>query len=217
MNLKKRENSNDNFMFASIVGGDFRVEVPEGTEGAVQRENKNGKIVWELLFAEVGEVFIKSLEIVESEYGKQLKIFLQSKENEKKFFVIQVPLNSGYAYSFLNRVEGVDLEKEVTVKVFAIENKGEDEKVYKTKTLVISQDGKSVEKKWEGDNKEVPKAEPITDKKGKVVIKNGFAQFDYTAKEEFLENYVNDNLQVKLTEFWKAKHFKNKEVGSAEA
>jgi len=203
MGAKRTESKNGNFQYVSIVQGEFRVKVDRGTEGAEERVNKKGETVYELIYNEYDEVLLHSLEVAESEYGKQLKIFLKEKDNKKKFVVIQVPLDSGYAVSFLSRAMQIDLSKEISVKVFDIANKDEATgKEFKTKSLTISQDGAKLEKTWNKENA-VPKSEPILDKKGNQIMKGSYPQFDSTVKEEFLENYVNEILTPKLQDYLK--------------
>ncbi len=200
MKTERESRSNDNFQFAQIVKGEFRVKVTKETEGAEMRENKNGDEVYETITNKVSGVFLHRVEVAESEYGKQLKIFLRDEDAKEKFFVIQVPLNSGYAYSFLNRANNIDHKKPILVKVFDIENVSEkDGKTYKTKTLTIAQDGQLIAKSW-NEETGIPKAEPIVDKKGKPVVKNGFAQFNYDAKEQWLEKYVDEVMTPVLME-----------------
>lgn len=197
MSAKRNQSTSENFQYVSIVQGEFRVKTTKGTEGAEERTNKNGDTVHELIYNEYDEVFLHSLEVADSEFGKQLKIFLREASNKNKFVVIQVPLDSGYAVSFLSRAAQVDLSKEVSVKVFDIPNKDESGKEFKTKSLTISQGGVKLEKTWNKENA-VPKAEPMLDKKGNQIIKNGYPQFDTAVKEDFLEAYVNDVLNRKL-------------------
>lgn len=194
MRAKRTTGTSNNFQFAQIVNGEFHVKVEKETPGAIARENKNGVEVHELIYNELEGIYLHEIEIRESEFGKQLQIYLRDEEAREKFFVIQVPLNSGYAYSFLNRAKQVDLIKPVTVKVFEIENKGDDGKDYKTKTITISQNGKMLEKSWSKENNPVPKPTLMLDKKGNTIKKGGYDQYDYTDKEMFLELYVMDEL-----------------------
>lgn len=204
MKAKRNDSKNGNFMYASIVQGEFHVKVDKETEGAIERTNKNKETVYELIYNEYEGIFLHSLEVSESEYGKQLKIFLRDAADKSKFVVIQVPLDSGYAVSFLSRAAQVDLNKEITVKVFDIPNKDEKTgKEFKTKSLTISQDGVKLDKTWNKENA-VPRAIPILDTKGNQVSKGGYPQFDSSEKEEFLENYVNEVLTIKLND-----HLKN--------
>lgn len=59
--------------FYSVVAGKFRCKVPEGTEGAEKRENKNGKIVHELCFDTMKGTIV-DIAIEDSEYGQNLNI-----------------------------------------------------------------------------------------------------------------------------------------------
>lgn len=206
----------NNFMFASIVNGAFAVKVDKDTEGAVTRKNKNGVEVHELIFNEVDEVYVHDIEIRDTDFGKQMSIYLRdTEETEKgkhKFFVIQAQLNSGYAVSFLNRVQNVDLKKPVKVSIFEIENKDENDetKIIKTKTIVIYQDGKSLDKIWTKDNNPVPKAEPVLDKKKVQVVKNGYPVFDSTEKEKFLQDFTENTVVPRLKDELKDLYTKEK-------
>lgn len=201
MKTKRTSNNNDNFQFAQIVQGEFHVKVNSDTQGAIMRKNKNDVEVHELIYNEIEGVFLHEFEVTESDFGKQLKIYLRDEENKDKFFVIQVPLNSGYAFSILNRAKQVDLLKPVTVKVFDIENEAKDGgKPFKTKSITLSQNSEKVNKSWDKDNNPVPKPSPILDKKGNPIVKNGYEQYDYSEKEAYLENYVNETLVPAMKE-----------------
>lgn len=195
-----RTTGTNNFQYAQIVLGEFHVKVDKDTPGAIERTNKNGEQVFELVYNTLEDIYLHEVEVRESEYGNQAQIYLRHADNKDKFFVIQTQLNSGYAQSFLNRAKQVDLSKPVVVKVFEIENKDELGIEYKTKTITISQDGKLLDKTWTKENNPVPKAELLLDKKGNPIKKDGKEQYDSTEKENFFAKYINEVLNPWMKE-----------------
>jgi len=217
MKATRKERGSSNFQFASIVNGEFHIKVDPGTEGSVKRTNKNGIEVDELIYNEVSDLFFKALEVAETDFGKQLKVMLMHADNKDKYFVINVPLNSGYAKAVLNRAMNIDLGKTIEAKVFDIENKAGD-KVNKTRSITIYQNGEKVEQSWTKDNNPVPKVLPINDAKGKQRVKNGYPQWDYSLQELFLETYVNETVTPHLNSYWMNRDTTiEKTVGSTEA
>lgn len=200
--FKKSQRKNDLYSFANIIGGMFHVASNNTNPDALSRINKNNKEVFEIIADEMEEVYLHDVLVQETDFGKNLSITTRSHEDSKheenKFYVINCALNSGYAYSFLNRVKSVDLEKQITLKVFEIENKGEDGKDYKSRTLGIYQDGKMIDKIWTKENNPVPKVVQMLDKKGKPVLKAGKPQWDDTEKVEFLENFIAKEVQPEI-------------------
>lgn len=199
MSFKKSERKNGTYQFANIIGGQFHVQSTKENPDAVARINKNDKEVYEIITDELDKVFLHDVIVQDSDFGKNLSITTRSHEDHKheenKFFVINCALNSGYAYTFLNRVKSVDFKKPITLKVFEIENKGEDGKDYKTRTLGIYQDEKMINKLWTKENNPVPKPVQILDKKGKPVLKAGKPQWDDTEKVEFFQTFIESEVQ----------------------
>lgn len=200
----KSNRKSDLYSFANIIGGTFHVQSTKENPEAVSRVNKNNKEVFEIITDELQDVFLHDVMVQQTDYGKNLSITTRSHEDSKdennKFFVINCALNSGYAYSFLNRVKSIDLEKPLTLKVFEIENKGEDQKIYKSRTLGIYQNEKMIDKIWTKENNPVPKLVLIVDKKGNPVLKAGKQQWDDSERVEFLQSFIENEVTPEIRE-----------------
>lgn len=201
----KRDNINERYSYANIMEGQFHLKCKESDEGAVSRTNKNKQIVWEQINDTLEDVFIHKVEERESDYGKQLQITCrENSDNSGKFFVIQCSLNSGYAFTFLSRITNVELDKPITLKVFEILNNGENGE-YKTRSLTISQNGKTVDKLWTKENNPCPAVEVLKDKKGKEILKAGKKQYDDSARVEFLSDFINKEVLPDIIAYTGAK------------
>lgn len=210
MATRKKERGTDNFQYAGIVDGNFTIKVKEGTEGAVKRVNKKGDTIHELVFNEIYDVFLRGIEVKETEYGNQLQILLKEKENPEKHLTLQIPLESAFATSLMDRIENIDLAKTITLEIFKIKNVGDDGKEYTTNVITVKQDGKTLERKYTKitkvngkDVKEttIPKSEPIM-KGGKQVKKNGYLAWDTTAREGFFTEIIQGGLSDKIENYW---------------
>lgn len=68
-------NHNNNIKYLNIFEGTFRLKVPAGTENAVERVNKNGETVHELVYRNVAG-YIKNLYIKKTDFGRRFNLLL---------------------------------------------------------------------------------------------------------------------------------------------
>lgn len=173
--------SNDesgNTTFVNIVSGRFAIKVDKETPGAVERKNKNGETVYELLYNTVSGL-ITGIEKKETDYGNQWNVTLS--ENGKRA-VVSFPYSSRMADGFLRRIENVNLSEPVALKVFTF-----DEKTYMT----VNQNGQKIDMVYTKDN---PNGLPEM----KQVKVKGELIWDDTEKMEFLEKMVMEKIVPKL-------------------
>lgn len=181
--LQKGSGSN----FISTFEGNFVTKVPEGTEGAVARKNKNGITVHELHFNTfVG--LVTSIVKKDSDYGFQWEIGLFA----DKPYVLNLPFSGGMTVSLFTRMVNTDLSKKVLIGI--LNSKGTDDKM-RTFFWMYSnprfEGGKWVGEKvlpfWSKENKNgLPQMV-------KVKIK-GKDAWDDTEQMEYIENYLAEHI-----------------------
>lgn len=179
----------ENITYYSVMDGKFITKVDKGTEGSVTRKNKKGKTVTEMQFEEIfGK--ITNVKVKEhEEFGKRLIINLI--DNEGAEDQIEMPLSSSYAFGFLNRIANpaLDLSKEVSLKVYDIEDKEKEGKI--KKHFVIYQNGQKIENHYTKENPNgLPELVETQDEK---------KPYDDTARNEFFEKYISTELAAKIS------------------
>lgn len=114
----------DKRKFVSILSstGRFHMQVPEGTEGSVQRvyetsDSKTGtknELVFEKIYAR-----IKTISFEEGDYGEQLLITVQGEEGE-----VTIATNSGNSFGvdIMKKLPNVDLAQPVEFAPYAFVN-----------------------------------------------------------------------------------------------
>ena len=167
----------------SIVAGTFRVKVPEGTEGAITRENKEGKVVTELTFSELTG-YIKNITTEESKYGKQIKFSIQA----DKEYTLAMGYADGLTSSILKMLPNVDPTKPVTIR---ITKKMDDVKKKELTSIFLSQEDAPV--KWA-----YTKAEPNGLPPFEKIIVKGKEQWDNTTQIDFLWKESAEKFVAKL-------------------
>jgi len=111
-------------VFMSIINGKWAEKVPAGTEGAVERQNKKGETVHELLYNDVSGI-ITSWAIEKKDFGKQLNVVIN---DVGEVFTLSIPVESRYFDAFVNKIACADLKKEVKIAPFSFTPKGETDK-----------------------------------------------------------------------------------------
>lgn len=128
--------------YISILGSDgtLRMNVPEGTDGAVRREyeTSDGKtgVKHELVFTEVSGM-IDDIQLFEGDFGKNIQFALTKDGGE---VVLSVSANSNFGEDLLKKIPSIDLDKEVTFAPYSFE----DEHGNKRKGVTVKQDGNKV-------------------------------------------------------------------------
>ena len=174
----KRKGTNKTFI--TIVGGEFCIRVPEGTEGARERKLTAGKnegtMISELTYSEVSGM-ITDLKYSEKEFGSFIEITIK----DDKEYMIQIPWNSfGIRDSFLKRLPFVDEKKETVFTVFPDKETGRS-------VFLVSQDDDFIKCKF---TKDEPNGLPQPIEKQV----RGRITWDFSECENFLYNVLQENL-----------------------
>lgn len=179
MGLSNNQHGSTTFLY--VVGGKICRKVPKGTEGAVERVNKNNVTVYELqwnsLSAMITDITIK----VSEEYGDQWEITLRDVIDEYK---LQLPVSGRVANGFTFRLPNVDFTKEVEINTFI--DKKNDKPV-----LLLKQDGATVKAAY---TKDAPNGLPQLES----VMFKGKPQWDDTNIQAFIKNMVQTTIIPKL-------------------
>ena len=168
--------------FITILGGKFCQRVQEGTEGAIQRTNKIGKVVWEKFYDSFTGKLV-GIKVQDGTYGKTWNFSFQDKG---EIYTLQLSYSNSFATAFLKMLPNIDLEKEMKVSPSTKEVDGKNKS-----SLFINQDGKPLKHAYTREN---PNGMPDMEQ---VVVK-GEKVWDDTKRIAFLYNMVQTTIVPKL-------------------
>jgi len=173
-------NTHSQTTFLSIVNGKICRKVTKDTEGAVERTNKNGVLIYELQWTSLIGI-IESISIRQSEeYGDQWEIMIRDVTDTYK---LQLPISGRVTNGLMFRLPNIDLSSEVELNTF-INKEGKP-------VLLVKQNGVTVKQAYTKDNPNgLPQLESIVFK--------GKEQWDDTKQQAFIKNMVETQIQPKL-------------------
>ena len=190
MGLANESDGGGNFL--QVLFGQIVKKVPAGTEGAIQRTNKLGRVVHELQFNAL-EGTLKKIWVYESsEYQDSWVFVIDDGKNE---YSLTVPYSSSYANGLLTRLPNVKFERPLKIKSYFIE--GDDGKF--RGYLAVHQDGEKVLPYF---TKEEPHGLPAM----KQIIVSGKEVWDDTDRLKFLRKMVDEKINPKLAELYPVDH-----------
>lgn len=178
MGLENKQTGN----FITILGGRLCQRVPEGTEGAVQRTNKVGKVVFEKFYDSFTGKLI-DISIQDGDYGKTWNFVFVDKQDP---YTLQLSYSNSFSTALLKMLPNIDLTKEMKISPSTKEVDGVNRS-----SLFINQDGKAMKHAYSRENPNgMPDMEQITVK--------GVLVWDDTKRLEFLEKMVYETIVPKL-------------------
>lgn len=178
------ENSGDGRTFLNTFKGHFTKRANSETEGAVERKNKNGAMVWELKFDTLKDVIIQEFERRHSdEYGFSWNIKLAHVKSDETF-TLTLPYSGRITMGLFFRLPNTDINKELTMKLYYFE---EEDKT----ALVVYQNGNKVEAYW---TKDTPHDMPELVQREKA----GKTEWDSEDRMKYLENYLEKDIRPKM-------------------
>jgi len=127
MGLSNSDTGNERKTFVNIIGGRFAVKTKEGTLGAVERENKNGVKVWEILYTELSGT-IRNIVCQKNEKIGAYEYVVELSE-VGAVYTLSIPCDSKYGDAFATKIPNVDLSQEVRIVPFDFVSKKDDKKV----------------------------------------------------------------------------------------
>jgi hypothetical protein len=168
--------------FITILGGKFCQRVQEGTEGAIQRTNKLGKVVWEKFYDSFTGKLV-GIKVQDGTYGKTWNFSFQDKG---EIYTLQLSYSNSFATAFLKMLPNIDLTKEMKVSPSTKEVDGKNKN-----SLFINQDGNPLKHAYTRDN---PNGMPDMEQ---VMVK-GEKVWDDTKRIAFLYDMVMTTIVPKL-------------------
>lgn len=104
--------------FIKTFEGSFIIEVPEGTPGANSRTNKVGRTVTFLQFNRI-TANINAVNVREHEFqGKPIRsLSIEMYSSKESNFNLDFHFNSGLTTAFFQTMEGIDVNKDVTLDI----------------------------------------------------------------------------------------------------
>lgn len=170
--------------FITILGGKFSIRAKEGEEGAVQRTNKLGKVVWEKFYDKFTGHLV-SIKVTDGTYGKSWNFGFR---DNGELYTLQLSYSNSFATAFLKMLPNIDLTKEMTVSPSVKEVDGKNKS-----SLFVNQDGVAIKHKY---TKDVPNGLPPMEQ---VTVK-GELVWDDTKRIAFLHEMVNKDILPKLNQ-----------------
>lgn len=178
MGLDNRQSGN----FITILNGKFCQRVSENDDGAIQRTNKLGKVVWEKFY----DSFTGKLVNIKTQDGSYGKSWVFSFRDKAEVYHLQLSYSNSFATAFLKMLPNIDLTKEMKVSPSVKEVDGKNKS-----SLFINQDGNTIKHAY---TKDVPNGLPPMEE---ITIK-GQKMWDDTKRLEFLQNMVTTQIVPKL-------------------
>lgn len=179
-------------LFLQVVAGKLAKYSETPNEYTEQVKSKDGTIrnyeMFESVSGKLKQVYVYDKELSDDRSFEMLAIKVLN--NDGEFEVITVPFKSNYAKSFIARLGEINLDKDVEIKAFKIEDKEKSKAKGKqvfNEMLLPYQDGKTIENPYKKDGKKkMPEVKKdVTKLKGVSTTK-----YDFSEQEEFLRELV---------------------------
>jgi len=173
-------NSNSNYIYLSVFNGKITRRVAEGTPGAIERENKNGKQVFELTYDNLSGRLL-NIEFRDGDYGKEIHFVVADGIDKYR---LQIPFSSPAAKGFISRFPNCNLKGIIEFRT------GFDNEKSRTFSF-LRQDGTTIHSAYTKDNPgDMP---PMK----KIKVK-GQDVWDDSEQLEFLEKMLINDIMPQL-------------------
>lgn len=143
--------------YVNIFGGNLSIQAKEGEEGAISRENKNKKIVWEKHYPDLTGI-LESIEVRKNEHLKAHEYVVHLSDMGMHYY-LSIPCESRYGDSFAKRALNLKFGKEITIKPYDFVDKESNKK---RTGIGMIQDGVKIEAYF---TKENPQGMPMLTEK----------------------------------------------------
>lgn len=220
MALLNKKDGSSNIIYLSVVGGELRQRVQEGTEGCLTRTTKEGKTVYEKtyggLIGIVTDVKVQYNDVIKAE---ELMVNL---EDVGEKYVIRFNFNTDFAQNFIDKLPNIPHGRHIYIDPYSFddkEKKDKDGNPKKIKGITIKVDNDKGEAITRFFTRKEPNGFPMLqdgidfkDPKNKKVISNWkidtddfrrsvvennrvrFASFVPSKQENLEDNQHNDDL-----------------------
>lgn len=162
--------------YVSIIKGQFSLKCDQDTPGASSRENKNGDLVYELLYDQL-EGVITNIEFVKGKYGEKIDVTIKDSE--------EVVLNISWKdFSvrdrFIKCLPNVNFCQPIVFKTFQ-NDQGKT-------VFLMYQEGQLIKQKWTKDNPgDFPQPKQTKNF-------DGSTKWDFSECEAFLYQVLQDQV-----------------------
>jgi len=165
--------------FVSIINGKLTYKVPPGTKDAVQRVNKENKVVHEIIFTDFSGYLIgfNHRKPRHPKFPIEFIIELQDDGPSKELVTIVTQYSSRYTSHFLNCCPNIDIKKPICLSTYQFKPQDREKPINGWRVL---QDGQRVMPVY-------PKDSPYLPPLKKMMIR-GAVQYDDTEQMDFLWN-----------------------------
>lgn len=183
-------------IYANIFSGKISIQSKEGEEGAVSRQNKNNKTVWEKHYPALSGI-LESIEVRKNEHLKAYEYVLHLSDVGEHYY-LSIPADSRYGDNFAKKALNLKFGIELTVKPYDFEDK---ETTKKRTGVNLLQDGWPDNKVPAYFTKEDPKGMPIlidqVDEEEYKIFKLQLNKFLREAVEKHSTSAVTTNIFAK--------------------
>lgn len=170
MGLEQRSGSGGTYL--NVMAGKLVQTVGPDTSGAVKRENKNKKIVYEIHHDTLSGI-ITDVKIEDSNFGKRFNMTVN--DNGQNFYV-QIQLQSAYGRSFLMKMKEMNFDENIKIAPYNFEDKDKAGKM--VSGITFTQGGDKLPNTWNRESEELPDM--------KQVVVSGKDTWDDTDRMKFL-------------------------------
>lgn len=194
--LKEKQSSGK---YLSIIGGKFRLQVPEGTPGALKREweTKDGKsgVKWEKEYESVTGK-ITGINFYDGDYGKNLTVFMKDGEED---YGISMGAATQYGEDLMKKIPAVILDKTLTISPYDFV----DDKNTRRRGVTIYQDGKKLTDFFTDENRKKINGAPSPEGDTDAYDSEDWKMY-YTKLRKFNINYITEKVIPKFAKVEKS-------------
>lgn len=141
--------------YVNIFGGNLSIQAKEGEEGAISRENKNKKTVWEKHYPDLTGI-LESIEVNKNEHLKAWEYVVHLSDMGMHYY-LSIPCESRYGENFAKKALNLKFGKDLTIKPFDFVDKDNKKRI----GVSLLQDGHPERKVPMYFTKEDPKGLPV--------------------------------------------------------
>jgi hypothetical protein len=193
------QSTGSNKKYYAVFNGAFRTRVPEDTEDAIPRINKNKVQVFE---REVKALFgfIEEVALEDSDFGKQLKITLD-KNDDGVNPILSFGVESKDGRDVLKKLPAVDFTKEVRIMPYRFTPEDKQEEISGISITQKDEEGKYTVKVenffFDPETKKYIHGYPVIDWDKASESEQKIYKIQ---RDEFLVNYLKENILPRFSE-----------------
>lgn len=126
MALGEFTDSKSSNIYLKIVDGSLRVRVKEGSEGAVSRTTKEGKVVWEKPYPWVQGV-ITDVYYQKNEVLNSVQLYIDMSDAGERY-QLEIPMSSNFAENFITKLPNIPVGTVLTLRPYSYPDNNKKDK-----------------------------------------------------------------------------------------